>query len=386
MATDTTHADGLIVQRNEGRRDQVSTNLRVGIVGAGVMGQTHLAAWVAEGHPVTLFDVVPGVAAEVAGRFGAGAAGPAGSVGSVGAGAAVAREAAAGASVVAAETLDALFERSDVVDVCTATHQHAEVAIAAARAGRHVICEKPIARTVADAEAMIVAAADSGVRLFVAQVLRFFPEYEAARRTVLDGAIGAPAVLRLKRASYRPRHAPGHWFFDEAKSGGMIVDLMIHDFDYVRWVAGEVVAVQCRSTAVERPGRETDHAFAILTHASGAISQVTGSWAYAPPAFRTSFEIAGSHGLIEYDSATAPPILSYLRPAADESGPVALPGSPVAEDPFRLELRDFARAIVEGTPARVEAADGLAALRIALAADEAARTGRVVRLDAEGPR
>lgn len=335
----------------------MSDHLRVGVVGAGFMGETHLVAWAAEGNPVVVFDLDPTRAAALAARSGA----------------------------VVAGSLDELLGSVDIVDVCTATHRHAEVAIAAARAGRHVICEKPLARTLADAEAIVGACAVAGVRLFVAHVVRFFPEYAAARQQVVDGAIGEPAVLRLKRASFRPRHAPDHWFFDPARSGGMIVDLMIHDFDYARWVAGDVVAVHCRSVGVGRPGLAIDHAIAILTHASGAISQVTGSWAYPPPTFRTSLEIAGSHGLIEFDSATAPPIVSYMRPQiGDEAGLVGLPGSPLAEDPYRLELREFHRSILDGTPARVAADDGLEALRIALAADESAGTGRVVRVDRPG--
>ena len=335
----------------------MTDRLRVGVVGAGFMGETHLGAWTAEGIPATVFDVDAPKASALADRFGAAVSG----------------------------SLDELFASVDVVDVCTATHRHAEVAIAAARAGCHVICEKSLARTIEDAEAIVAACATAGVRLFVAQVVRFFPEYAAARQAVVDGRIGEPAVLRLKRASYRPRHAPDHWFFDHSKSGGMVLDLMIHDFDYASWVAGEVVAVQCRSVGVDRPELGLDHAYAILTHVSGAFSHVTGSWAYSPPTFRTSLEIAGSHGLIEYDSAAAPPIVSYLRPRGpDGADPVGLPGSPVAEDPYRRELREFHRSIVEGTPARVEARDGLEALRIALAADESARSGRVVRLAGTG--
>jgi predicted dehydrogenase len=327
--------------------------LRVGIVGAGFMGETHLAAWSAEGIEAVVFNRDRARAASLAGRFGA----------------------------AAASSLDELLESVEVVDVCTATHSHTEYALAAAAAGRHVICEKPLARTLPDAEAIVAACERAGVRLFAAHVVRFFPEYDAARRLVLDGAIGDPAVLRLKRASFRPRHGPGHWFFDPAQSGGMVVDLMIHDFDYARWIAGDVTAVHCRSVGVERPELGVDHAFAILTHASGAITQVTGSWAYAAPTFRTSFEIAGSHGLIEHDSESARPIVSYLHPRGSEpSATVGLPQSPVDEDPYRLELREFLQAIVNGSPARVGPRDGLAALRIALAADESARTGRVIRL------
>jgi len=331
----------------------VTEPFRVGVVGAGFMGEAHLAAWTAEGVPAVVVDHDAGRAVALAARFGA----------------AVAR------------SFEELVEAVDVVDVCTPTDQHAAIAIRAAEAGRHVICEKPLARTVEDGEAMVAACEHAGVRLFVAHVVRFFPEYVAARRVVEDGQIGDPAVLRLKRASFRPRRAAGHWFFDEAQSGGMIVDLMIHDFDYARWVAGEVVAVQCRSVAAERPELGVDHAYAILTHESGAISHVTGSWAYSAPTFRTSLEIAGSRGLVEHDSAVAPPIVTYLQPGeANAHGAVGLPGRSLAEDPYRLELREFRDAIEHGTAARVTARDGIEALRIALAAAESARTGRVVRL------
>jgi predicted dehydrogenase len=329
--------------------------LRIGVVGTGFIGETHLAAWTAEGVRPVIHDVDGARAATLAERHGA----------------------------RAARSLDELFAAVDVVDICTPTHLHAQVAIAAARAGCHVICEKPMARTLADAEAMLAAARDARVRLFVAHVVRFFPEYVVARAAVLDGTIGEPAVLRLTRASFRPRQPAGHWFFDHAKSGGIVLDLMIHDLDYARWVAGEVVAVHCRSAIVAQPAAGVDHAVAILTHRSGAISHVSASWGYAPPTFRTAFEIAGAHGLIEQDSTATSPVTPSLLAGAPAGGTTALADTGLAGDPFRLELAEFAAAIRDGTEARIGAADGLEALRIALAADESARTGAVVRLRGE---
>jgi predicted dehydrogenase len=330
-------------------------DLVVGVVGAGVMGETHLAAWTAEGVPAIVFNRDAARGSALAGRFGA----------------------------RVARSFDELLEHAAVVDICTVTDSHAELAIGAAGAGRHVICEKPLARTLEDGDRIVAACARAGVELFVAHVVRFFPEYELAKRLVAEGAIGDPAVLRLKRASFRPDETTRPWLFEATQSGGMVVDLMIHDFDYARWIAGDVVSVQCRSVSAERPALEVDHAFALLTHASGAISHVTGSWAYARPTFRTSLEIAGSRGLIEHDSESSRPIVAYVYPRASGGAQaVGLPASPVREDPYCLELREFRRAIVEGTPARVTALDGLEALRIALAAEESARTGRVLRLGA----
>ena len=335
--------------------DVLRQPLRVGVVGAGFIGETHVDAWTAEGARVVVHDVDGTRAAALAERHGA----------------------------RAAASLAELIDQVTVVDVCTPTYLHAEVAIAAAEAKRHVICEKPIARTLADAETMVAAARRHGVRLFVAHVVRFFPEYVAARRAVLDGAIGDPAVLRLTRASFRPHQPAGHWFFDYARSGGIVLDLMIHDLDFARWIAGDVAAVQCRSVGVAQPGAGVDHAVAILTHRSGAISHVSASWGYAPPTFRTAFEIAGSHGLIEHDSSATMPVAPSLLEAAGGGSATAMADTGLAGDPFRLELAEFGRAIRDGTEPRVGAVDGLEALRLALAADESARTGRVVRLSRE---
>lgn len=349
------HAGNRAASEPRPARTRTDKPLRVGVVGTGFMGETHVAAWAAEGIHAVVHDIDAGRAAALADRHGA----------------------------RVAESLDELFGAVDVVDICTPTHLHAEVAIAAARAGRHVICEKPMARTLADAEAMLAAARDAGVRLFVAHVVRFFPEYVAAQAAVLDGAIGEPAVLRLTRASFRPRQPAGHWFFDHAKSGGIVLDLMVHDLDYARWIAGDVVAVHCRSASVAQPEAGVDHAVAILTHRSGAISHVSASWGYAPPTFRTALEIAGSHGLIEQDSTATAPVTPSLLADAAGGGLTAMADTGLVGDPFRLELAEFARAIRDGTEARIGAADGLEALRIALAADESARTGAVVRLTQE---
>lgn len=324
---------------------------RVGIVGSGFMGSTHAAAWRAEGVEVTVFSPTDGRVAEVAAATGA----------------------------ATARSLDELLASVDIVDVCTPTDAHTPIVLAAAAAGRHVICEKPLALTVADAEAMIAACDAAGVRLFVAHVLRYVAEYALAKAIVERGDIGAPAVLKLKRAAFRPQKPAGHWLFDPARSGGMAFDLTIHDIDFARWIAGDVVRAYAWSAGIERPDRPLDHAFLTLTHASGAISQIVGSWAYGPPTFRTRLEIAGAHGLIDYDSERARPLLPFLHATPDSGqGAVGIAKSLSTEDPFRDQLRDFVGAIEEGRDARVTAQDALAAVRIGLACNESARTGRAV--------
>jgi predicted dehydrogenase len=155
-----------------------------------------------------------------------------------------------------------------------------------------------------------------------------------------------------------------------------MLDLMVHDFDFARWIAGDVESVMARRVR-DASGSDVDYAVAILRHASGALSHVTGAWSYPPPVFRTGFELAGDAGLIEYESVDHQPLTRYL-PAGEGNEALGLPASPTADDPFALELSDFASALSTGAPARVTVDDGIAALRIGLAAIESSRLGRPV--------
>ena len=328
--------------------------MRIGIVGVGAMGSTHAAAWSTTPAEIVGFVATSEQHAEpLARRYGA----------------------------RAYPSLATMLPDVDVVDVCTPTHLHHDMVMQAAEAGRHVICEKPLARTVAEGQAMIRRCQQADVTLHVAHVVRFFPEYAAARRAVEADKVGEVAVVRLKRNVFRPRKARDNWFLAFEKSGGMILDLMIHDFDYARWIAGEVATVYCKHIGDPSisPG---DHGLAILTHRSGAISHVEGSWAYPPPTFRTEFEIAGSQGLIIHNSEASAPITLRMHQRTDDaSGDVPLPSSPLLESPYATEIRAFHDAIANGALVPVTAADGLAALQIALAAIESTKTGQPVHLD-----
>lgn len=328
--------------------------MRVGIVGVGGMGSTHAAAWKATPAEIAGFVATTEAHAQpLADQYGA----------------------------LVYPDLAAMLADVDVVDICTPTHLHHDMVMQAAAAGRHVVCEKPLARTVAEGQAMIRRCQQAGVRLFVAHVVRFFPEYAGAKQAVDAGQVGDVAVVRVKRDVFRPRKARDNWFLEFEKSGGMILDLMIHDFDYARWIAGDVATVFCKHIGNPdiSPG---DHGLAILTHRSGAITHVEGSWAYPPPTFRTEFEIAGSQGLILHSSEATAPITQRMHArAGDAGGDVPLPSSPLLENPYASEIRAFYDAIVHDAPVPVTAGDGLAALQIALAAIESTQTGRPVHLD-----
>jgi predicted dehydrogenase len=325
--------------------------LRVGVVGGGFIARAHAVAWRSlDVGRLVVFDPHPDRA----------------------------RAAASAGDGEVAGSLAELLRAVDVVDVCTPTDTHRFTVEAAAAAGRDVICEKPLARALDDAQAMAAACQAAGVRLLAAHVVRYFPEYAAARAAVAAGQIGRPAILRLRRESSRPGRSPDSWIFDEARSGGVMLDLMIHDFDYARWIAGDVDSVMARRVR-DASGCDVDYAVAVLRHSFGALSHVIGAWSYPSPVFRTGFELAGDGGLIEYESVEQQPISRYLVAGEDEAES-GLPASPLEESPFTAELRDFVRVLTTGAEPRVSAEDGIAALRIALAAIESSRLGRPVAI------
>jgi predicted dehydrogenase len=331
--------------------------LRVGIIGLGFMGNTHAQAW--QKTPAQLV----GVASED----------PSGT-----------EQAAAHYGVKPYHELASLLKDVDVIDICTPTYLHHPMVLEAAAAGKHIICEKPLALTLTHARDMLATCAKAGVHLLVAHVVRFFPEYATAKRIVERGEIGRVAVTRLTRCSFKPaRNKPDSWFHDHSKSGGMMFDLMIHDFDYARWVAGDVESVYAKHIAPTFPNAPGDYALVILRHKNGALSHVEGGWAYPAPIFRTALEIAGERGLIEHPVGSSVPIGVHLHNSgASGDVEIAVPSSPLAEDPYTTQIKHFYDVLTgkENHP-RVTAQDGMIAVQIALAALESARTGRRVLLE-----
>ena len=157
---------------------------------------------------------------------------------------------------------------------------------------------------------MIAACEQAGVLLLVAHVVSL-SGICVAKAIVDRGEIGRVGVTRLTRCSFKPaRNDPASWFHDTAKSGGMMFDLMIHDFDYARWISGDVVTVYAKHVIDRFPDAPGDYALALLKHTNGAMTHVEGGWAYPVPMFRTALEIAGERGLIEHPAASSVAVIS----------------------------------------------------------------------------
>jgi predicted dehydrogenase len=213
----------------------------------------------------------------------------------------------------------------------------------------------------------------------IGHVLRFFPEYAMAKRMLDEGYVGRPAVARTTRSIGHPRTA-GDWFADADQSGGVMVDMAIHDLDFLLWCFGEAERIYCKALNYRGP-ELTDYALATIRFRNRVIAHVEGSWAHPPGTFFTKLEIAGDRGLLDYDSRAASPLQVWRKAEGDEKAPgVVVPESPLADSPYQLEVCEFMDALRGGRPPCVTPQDAYSALELALAALESSRRGVPVTL------
>ncbi|GFZ80110.1 dehydrogenase [Paenibacillus marchantiophytorum] len=263
----------------------------------------------------------------------------------------------------------------DVVSVTLPSFLHKEYTLKAAQAGKHVICEKPLALNLEDAAAMIQSCEQNGVHLFVGHVVRFFPEYVQMKQAIDEGKLGRVGVVHAKRIGSHPGDVKP-WFKDADKSGGVIADLMIHDIDFLRWAVGDVKSVYGLNHRVN----EMDYALVTLVFENGAVANLEAFWGYHGP-FQTAVEIAGSKGLIRSDSQKSSSLQICKAPSSSEERRFAeVPQSPGFSSPYELELAHFIQCIREGSEPIVSANDAYKALEITMAALESVQTGKSVYL------
>ncbi|MFC8502278.1 Gfo/Idh/MocA family protein [Pedococcus sp. NPDC057267] len=287
--------------------------MRVGVVGAGAIAVPHVRAWQELGADVLVHSRRPPT--EFAERHG---------------------------TAVAAD-LDALLATSDLVDVCSPTDTHEEVVLAAVAARLPVICEKPLARTAHGAQALVDAARQAGVPLLPAHVVRWFPAYEALWARVSTGVLGIVEHARFTRQVQAP--PDDTWFHDGARSGGVVLDLMLHDLDQALWLFGPVRAVTAQ--ALDPRQRSVR---AVLAHESGVTTTVEATWGPLGTPFATAYAVTGSRGSTAHDTSAD---------GASSDEPVE------GEDPYLRQARELRDAALTGAAARVTADDGVAAVALA---------------------
>ncbi|MDE2094621.1 MAG: Gfo/Idh/MocA family oxidoreductase [Burkholderiales bacterium] len=264
-----------------------------------------------------------------------------------------------------------------VVYISTTNELHRDQVIAAAAAGKHVLCEKPLALNLDDARQMVRACAEAGVVMATNHHLRNAASHRTIRDLVQRGAIGRPLFARVFHAVYLPPHLQG-WRLDKpAAGGGVILDISVHDADTLRFIldAEPVEAVGLSQSAfLAREGLE-DGVMAVLRFDNGVLAQIHD--AFTTPYAGTGIEIHGDQGsIIGRNVMTQRPVGEVLLRDASGERSIAIDH----ENLYERGVARFCAAIRgDGVPAAT-GADGLRSLATALAVAEACRTGTSVQV------
>jgi UDP-N-acetylglucosamine 3-dehydrogenase len=259
-------------------------------------------------------------------------------------------------------------DQVEAVDICTPTKYHAEITAAAASLGKHVLCEKPIALTLEDADLMIKTCEKNKVKLMIAHSRRFIPRYSIVKKIIEEGQIGKPTwAMQMSR---RHRLEPGRytWYFDPKMTYGPIAEVGIHEADLLRWFFDDTVTeVQAvaRSSAPDAP--LYDQVFASLKFRKGGVASFEVGYVL-PRRFQqfTTLEVLGSKGHI---SASDSHMNTMIR--AGNTGveyPLAFSDLLSVASAYEKEVIAFAESVIEDRKPPVTGLDARPALEIILAA------------------
>jgi 1,5-anhydro-D-fructose reductase (1,5-anhydro-D-mannitol-forming) len=266
-----------------------------------------------------------------------------------------------------------------IVYVSTTNELHRPQTLAAAKAGKHVLCEKPLALTVADARGMVEACRAAGVVMGTNHHLRNAATHRAMRDAIAAGRIGQPLFARVFHAVYLPPHLQGWRITKPEAGGGVVLDITVHDADTLRFVLGEnpTEAVAMTQAAGMASGELEDGAMSVLRFESGLLAQLHE--AFTTRHAGTGFEVHGTEGsLVARDVMTQRPVGEVVlrTGAGEERLPVA------HEKLYDRAVRLFHAAVRgEGQPAAT-GEDGVWSLATAIAVRDAAASGRSVAVQA----
>jgi scyllo-inositol 2-dehydrogenase (NAD+) len=271
----------------------------------------------------------------------------------------------------------------DAVVIAAPTFLHRDLAVAAARAGKHVFCEKPMALDDDECRAMIAAAADAGVTLQLGFMRRFQPEFAEARQRIEAGDIGEPMVIK---SLTRGPGLPPPWAWDLRRSNGLLAEVTSHDFDCVRWLAGsdltrvytEVSNRKGASRGVDHPDFY-DNAVATLRFASDAIGTIDGTCP-ADYGYDARVEVLGTEGLLVIGDVRGTPLLEVRDREHGARQPVHRTWPERFAFGYRAEMRAFVDACLDGTAPAVGGEDGRQAVLAVRAANRSWQEGRPVAL------
>ncbi len=341
--------------------------LKVGLTGYGFMGHMHAQCYTATGEAqiVALADVDPAKRKEAEEKYNC-------------------KTYANINDMLAAEP------NLDIVDICTPTYLHEECVLAAAPKVKNIMCEKPMSLTVESCNRMIDAAKKNGVRLMMGQVIRFWPEYMVVKDLVDSGKYGKILWISAQRRSSFPFQSWENWYADEKKSGGAVLDLHIHDQDFIAYLLGSPKMVDARGE--KGPGAGINGVQALgWGYANGAKTYAEGALNLAPGfPFNMALLVACEKATLKLDISSSPSLMVY--PFEGEAFAPELPKPSIGQSTetsgnisdlggYFNEIKYFIDCIKAGkTPDIVKPEDAREAVKICLAVTESAETNKVVEL------
>jgi len=344
--------------------------LRIGLVGAGAISTQHLEAIAA--LPSTRLTVVASASEERA------------------------RAVGEAQGVPWTTDLSDLVARDDVdaVTICSPSGLHPAQALAALRAGKHVLIEKPIALSVTDADAVVAEARARGLVAAVVSQRRFEPAVRALKAAVDEGRLGRVALVMGEGLYFRPQsyYDSAAWRGTVALDGGVLMNQAIHTIDLMRWIGGPVAAVAGQVATLGHAMEAEDTAVMSMRFASGALGSMTATTCVTPEQ-PVELRVYGDRGHVRLTGAQ---VAEWEVPGAD--APIARDDA--ADDPrdegqdgsvtrtwgtssagYLRQYADLVDAVRSGRPPVVTAQDGRDAVELIVAAYESGRSGREVVIE-----
>lgn len=358
-----------MLQRQTAEEDTISMSVNVALVGAGNVARVHLTALtnLPAARVVGIYDVDPARASERAAEFG------------------VPRVYRAWPEVLADPAVE-------VVGILLPHDLHRSYTVEALEAGKHVVCEKPMAADLQECDEMIAAARRANRRLFVVQNRLYYPAYEVMAEAVQSGALGTVFLVQTTGFEGPATVSVRPWLGTARRGNGVLMAQAIHPMYTLRWLLGDVRRVSslfARRKVVEMAAEDT--AIVTLDFESGAIGEMTATFGLRRGPFDHGIFVYGDDGYAEVSmrrgNPTQPHLVRMISPRRhgdDQLREVEVPPLPGPAGDFRRMWEDYARAIETGQPARAADVDGKKAVEIALAAHRSNETGQVVTLPLTG--
>lgn len=262
----------------------------------------------------------------------------------------------------------------DAVSITLPSYLHLEHTLKALEAGINTFCEKPMAMNIQQCEKMVSAARQSGRILQIGHCIRFWPEYVKTKEIIDSGKYGKVKAATFQRLSMTPTWSWNNWLLDAEKSGGALLDLHIHDSDFVQYVFGLPKAVYSRGT--KGPSGDYDHIVTQYICDDDCVITAEGGWMMTPSfGFEMSFNIILEKATITFD-CTREPAFKVCPIDADAFTPEVEAG-----DGYSIEIDHFAKAVSgQKVPEIITPAQSLDAIKIILAERQSAQTGKVVEI------